>query len=466
MYGIDAFTFLVRTDGMTLLDVAEESHVYPSDLLEINPELKRSSMPVCAVLEKGSLVNLPIYLRYRGEPHGSTFVIQEAENRLQKLDQSIKEKLKQLSSLHDPGQLETSLLPLPQRKLRSKTEQVLEVVYNEADKQLDRILTHSMPKPSAEKVGEENEINRVVTKNIHRFVDVSPVKEKEEEVEEAFSSKNIPLHSFKEENQHILHLNAQVKNPHEPISFFNPQRKASLVALHTVEDEDHHCVEHTHRWEFSLCKSRSTEVQEIWAVLSCQPLVALTEAFQCPLQQHLSHVKSFLFFIGGTFYVDGDEDLSEMIRHFNPGATTNEEGCSLNSNPSFSRCAVKPAQCSTFGELKLRMGEVGVYRHLGCCDHYFFLKSVEKLTPSMGSSDRNTYPRLVSQQRRTVIRCVHCKKFPSTISLYIKKKVEMPTQRLDPIYLCDICYESFVEEDKAAEYIKVVPSFNDYYFTC
>lgn len=465
MYGIDAFSFLVRKDGMTLLDVAEETHVHASDLLEINPELKRSSASICGALEKASLVKLPIYLRYRGAPHGRIFVIHEEESRLQRLDQHINEKLMQLSLHRERDQLEHLVLPLPRRKLKSKAEQVLEVVYKEADLQLGKVLAN-LNVMSSSKKEEENEYNKIATKHIHRFVDVSAVKKKEDEVEEAFCSKCVPLHSFKDENQHILHLNSQIKNPHEAVSFSNPQPQPSVKAMSIAVNEDHHCVEHTHRWEFSFCKTRSTEVQETWAVLSCQRLTILAEVFQCPLQQYISHVDSFMIFIGGTFYVDGEEDLSEMIRHFDPGATTKEEGVSLDSNPSFSRCEVKPAQFTTIGELKVRMGEVGVYRHLGCCDHYFFLKSVSCLTPSMGSRDQKTYPRLISLQRRTVIRCFNCKKFPSTIALYKKVEIETPGKLVDPMYLCDICYESLLGETQSVEYIKVVPPSNDYYFTC
>lgn len=464
MFGVDAFTFLVQKDGLTLLDVAEEAQIHASDLLEINSELMRSSAPFGATLEKGSLVRLPIYLRYRGSPHGRVFVIQEEESRLQRLDQSMKEKIKRFSSQVSEEQLKPQSLALPKRKLKSKAEQLLEVVYREAEKQVDRVIAHITPKSSSGKEIEEEESNALATKHIHHFVDVSAVKKKGADVEEAFSSKNVLLHSFKENNQSILHLSSQIKNPHEMLSFSNPQKNLPSTSNRTEDNEDHHCVDHTHRWEFSFCKSRSKEVQETWAVLSCQHLSAIAEVFQCPLQQSISHVKSFFFFAGGTFYVDGEEDLSDMIRHFDPGATTSEE--SWSANPSFSRCEVKLARSVTFGELKLRIGEVGVYRHIGCCDHYFFLQGVTRLSSPMQSRNHEMYPCLLSQQRKTVIRCFHCKKFPSTISLYKKSEVQLEAQRSEPTYLCDLCHEYLIRENEVAEFIKVVPPVSDEYFTC
>lgn len=464
MFGVDAFTFLVRQDGLTVLDVAEEIQIHASDLLEINPELVDSSEQIGATLEKGSLVRLPIYLRYRGSPHGHVFVIQEEESRLQRLDLSMKEKIKRFSSQISKEQLKVIPLALPKRKLKSKAEQLLEVVYREAEQQVDTVLSHIVPKSSSVKEVEEEESKTLATKHIHRFVDVSAVKAKRDEVEEEFSSKNVLLHSFKEGNQSILHLNSQIKNPHELLSFSNPQKKSSSTSKAMEDNEDHHCVDHTHRWEFSFCKSRSKEVQETWAVLSCQRLATIAEVFQCPLQQSISHVKSFFFFIGGTFYVDGEEDLSDVIRHFDPGATTSEE--SWSSNPSFSRCEVKLARSVTFGELKLRIGEMGVYRHIGCCDHYFFLQSVTSLSSSTRSRSHEMYPCLISQQKKIVIRCFHCKKFPSTISLYSKSDIEPQAQQSEPTYLCDLCYEYLIGDDEVAEFIKVVPPSSEEYFTC
>lgn len=407
MQAIDAFTYLVRDDSTTLLDISQKNQFFVSDLLSLNPDIIDGSGLVA--LECGTEVKLPKTLRARGTAQGPAFIIKDEETRLQLLDEAVKKRC----TLMNP-------LPLPRRKIQSQTETILSHAYAEANRQLDTV------SEAIARMGETHGADEsMVKKQVHHLVDVTSVQKKMMELERQFSPENVHLHSYKESNQ-VLMLESTSRRSE---SVATPNVRPHSSSSDNNNTCDH---EHTHRWEFVVCRPNSLETQETWAVLSCQKLTTLMSVISCSFRDRLPDMESAFLFVNGTFYVDGQEDLSEVIRLFDPTSVKGGVG----ENKSFYDCPVRRAAEVTIGELKLRVGEMCVFRHLGKCDHYFYLEGVSDLRIPGVSKDAAYYPAQISKKREKVIRCLYCKTFPSTVAVYENKS---PTD--SPIYVCDICYE-------------------------
>lgn len=410
MQSIDAFTYLVRDDSTTLLDISRKNHFFVSDLLALNPDIIDGSGLV--TLKKGTEVKLPKTLRARGTAEGPAFRIQEEETKLQRLDEALKKWCSAVKRL-----------PLPQRKVQSMTESIVAHAYSEADRQLPKV---------SEKITRMGAVHNademIIKKQVHHLVDVSSVQHKMKELEKQFSPECVHLSSYREDNQDLL--SRELASRHSE-SVATPGSRVHLPENSVLLNHpcDH---EHTHRWEFVVCRPNSLETQETWAVLSCQRLTTLMSVISCPFKDRLPEdINSSFFFVNGTFFSHGSEDLSAVIRLFDP---TSVNG--LGENKSFSDCPVHQAEKVTVGELELRIGELYVYRHLGNCDHYFYLRGVSELSIPGVSKEVADYPAQLMKKKDKVIRCTQCKKLPSTVAVYEDNKTKDP-----PRYVCDICYE-------------------------
>lgn len=411
---IDVFKYIVRSRSVTLISISEETRCCVEDLLDLNPQLADSNPT--SPLALGTVISLPPCPRYKGYwPLGSFFSLETAEHRLQKLDTEMEKLVRS-----------TEPLPLPRRKVKSRTELIVESAYSEAARQLD-IVEKFMTSADAKKV----------KKQIHHVVDVSIQKRNEEAIEQQFLSSSSTLGAFRAENAHCF-LGSDNTPSFTTVGLANEKADNDAASFCT-----HDCLSHTHQWEFVFCKSNSYEEQEVWAVVSCQELSVLSDLISCPVRERLDGFNSSFFYIGGRFFTVGDVDLSSCLR-------TPIEG---EVNSSFSSSTCTPASSVTFGELRVRCGEMYVFRHMGDCDHYFYLRGVSKFNSS------SSYPCCLAKRKGNVIRCFSCEKFASTVALYKRSE---PSSK--PQYYCDVCYELLFNPSDP-QFLKVVPPTRGDYFT-
>ncbi|CCW68959.1 unnamed protein product [Phytomonas sp. Hart1] len=447
-YSLDPFTYVVTRqdveDGSaTLLHIAYDNVQIPlSDLRAVNPNLK--DVPADKILPVGTVVQLPVMLDQRGDSSGPFFTINNAENQLKSCED-------RMTSLVDEWERNVGPLPLPiKRKVLSKTEQVLQIVESEVERQLPSIQNMH------DTLGKKNQL-------LQYLVDVERVKAKEIEVEKEFSASNIPLISY---------------DPEYALLWPSYQRLISEDNLteHTIQTkadtDDDFCMVHTHRWEFTILAPGSMDEWETWAVLSCQKLAVLLDAINCSPRLPFPLSKNAFLFIGDTFYIDDRhrddadyEDLSAVIRGCAPSYLPDGEPPAFGRgvNAAFARCPVRSAAEVTFGELHVRQSETCVLRHAGGCTHYFYLQGPRCLREG-SRTQREQFPHRTRRRKDRVLRCQMCHQFPSTIALYGDElSLETPT-----VY-CAICYEYLHGGESEAEsqsYLKVMPQKVGDYFTC
>ncbi|KAG5467050.1 hypothetical protein LSCM1_01230 [Leishmania martiniquensis] len=454
---VDPFTFLVPGDDdhhrsvgfspaepMTLRRIANEvAGISIEELHAVNEE-PLVSMPADAVLEPGTRVRLPVVLDYPGSPFGMALHLGTAEAQLQNCEAL-------LDSLVSSWEREFgshSLECLPPRKVCSQTEAVLAKVHEEAIRQL--------PKVAA---GLQRFGNREA--KLPLLVEVGAVKEAESAIEESFQRAVAGLEGFNQENEACRRAGAG------PVPLCS--NDLTPASLHTKRDEgEDFCVMHTHRWEFAVHSVRSKEPREVWAVLSCQPLVALLDAIDCPTARDpLITSRNAFLFIHGVFYIDDRHrsqenfaDLSEVIRKNDPL----QDASSFHAleHQGFARCPVKSAAETTFKDLKMKMGESCLLRHCGGCDHYFFLSHARSLR-GYPRKERNEFPHRVAKVRDQARRCLLCRLFPATVALY-----EDPLSPESPAFYCAVCFDLLHSGDtpeEAAEYQRrEAKDFGEVYF--
>ncbi|KEG10831.1 small nuclear RNA gene activation protein (SNAP) 50 [Trypanosoma grayi] len=408
---LDPFAVVVDASQETsLASISTQTAVSLVDLRRLNPGLATHAF--AEPLPAGTVVHMPPVLAQRGNPYGSYFTIGSMEEALRALDAKLDMLVRQ----------EKSPLPeLPARKVLSKTERIVTVVREESERQLARI------KEEYAECG-----NRP---NLLQFlVDVEPVKQLREAVEQDYDGNRLQLRALDSAN-------------HETFSkpLRHQENAVTRSSRHIVRDtsEDFCLQEHSHQWEFTfLAPESSLEVQDSWAVLSCQTLGALLDTFECRNCLPVNMSKNAFLFIGGTFYVDNRhasvegenyEDLTAAIRHFRP---LQGKDAACGENAAFGRCPVKYVSQTTFADLDVRLGEFGVLRHLGWCNHYFYLSSVESLR-GLGyrCREKGAYPYRVMKAPTRVVRCRMCRQFPATIACY--------NDELSPDSPCPYCVPCF-----------------------
>lgn len=436
---VDPFLFIVTDDGesTTLLDVMTKIvFVSLTELRQLNPSL--AHITANSPLPKGTRVRLPVKVAQRVCGVGLPFTLGDEESRLRQCEN----RLDGLLAAYEMSPLAGPLPQPPCRHVHSATEQIVAAMHSEAARQLPVL------EKAYHELGKKDPL-------IHHLVDIREVQRTAASAAAQFAPSRVPLECYKE--QHMALMSQQIAS-----SRSIPENFLTSADLHTVTDSsEDFCVEHTHRWEFSFCAPNSTEIQDGWAVLSCQVLTSLLDAFQCrsmlPLLAPASR-NAFLF-MGGVFYIDdrhqGEadyEDLSALIRNFDPllhtakphehhldesahhrrelgdGVTSDTRDTHLHdSSPSvfsptrghagdttdnmdddaskdegnagsreqqrcptrginlgYGRCPVRSASKTTFAEVRLTMHDMCVLRHLGECNHYFYLSGVRRLRESGG----------------------------------------------------------------------------------
>ncbi|KPA86576.1 putative Small nuclear RNA protein activation protein 50 [Leptomonas pyrrhocoris] len=414
---------------MTLRRIAyEEAATSLEDLRAVNAE-PLASMPADAPLEPGTAVRLPVVLGMRGNPYGLSFSLGQTEQQLQDCDAL----LDSVATTWEGEYGTHSLTALPPRTVCSQTEAILTQVRKEAARQLPEIAA------KLQKLGNKDT-------RLPYLVEVASIKEAEKQLEEAFQRAVAGLETFKSENEKVTRPGPS------PLSS-NCLAPASLQTR--CDSGDDFCVEHTHRWEFTMHGIRSKEPRETWAVLSCQPLTALLDAVDCATVRDPLHTsRNALFFIHGAFYIDDRhrdahdfQDLSKVICTNDPlqDPLTFEAA----EHQGFGRCPVKSAATTTFKELEVKMGEYCLLRHCGGCDHYFYLSHVRSLR-GYPRKERAEFPHRVAKVRDQARRCLLCRLFPSTVVVY-----EDPLSPESPAYYCAVCFDVLHANDtpeEAAQY--------------
>ncbi|CAJ1993284.1 small nuclear RNA gene activation protein (SNAP) 50 [Leishmania donovani] len=454
-FRVDPFTFLVPggpghhgsngsspAEPMTLRRIAHEVVGIPIEELRAVNEDPLASMPADAVLEPGTKVRLPVVLDYQGSPYGMTLHLGSAEAQLQDCEALLDSLVSSWEGEYGSHSLEC----LPPRKVCSQTEAVLAKVHEEAIRQLPKV------DAGLQRLGSRES-------KLPLLVEVGAIKAAERAIEESFQRAVAGLESFKKENEACGRV--------APASLSS--NDLTPASLHTKRDEgEDYCVLHTHRWEFAVHGVRSKEPREVWAVLSCQPLVALLDAIDCPATRDpLTTSRNAFFFIHGVFYIDDRHraqadfvDLSEVIRGNDP--LQDASSFHAPEHQGFSRCPVKSAAETAFKDLNIKMGESCLLRHCGGCDHYFFLSHARSLS-GYPRKERHEFPHRVAKVRDQARRCLLCRLFPATIALY-----EDPLSPESPAFYCAVCFDLLHSGDtpeEAAQYQRrEAKDFGEVYF--
>ncbi|CAG2100113.1 unnamed protein product [Medioppia subpectinata] len=196
----------------------------------------------------------------------------------------------------------------------------------------------------------------------------------------------------------------------------------------------------THRYAF-VCD------QEL-EVLSTQWLTELRDTFTCvsdisnasdcsrnpraALNQTAADVyKSGLFFINNTFYSDMrnqfNRDYSEPIIEW---SRNKERGIG-----PFKACLMESTK---FSDLEIQLGYPYLYQHQGDCEHILVFSDIRLLKPGVDSMESIDYPKIVSTNRRSQVRCGMC-------NLNTAKWMTFHNQRLpqNPFFFCETCFYAF-----------------------
>ncbi|KAK7200898.1 small nuclear RNA activation protein (SNAP50) [Novymonas esmeraldas] len=453
---VDPFTLLVPNAGdysdggaaaasvvpLTLRTVAYDVAGVAVDELRAVNEEPLASLAADAVLEPGTAVRLPVVLDYRGTPYGLALNVGRAEAQLQDCDTLLDSLVVEWEKVHGPHSLDC----LPPRKACSRTEALMAKVHEEAVRQLPKV------EAGLRRLG-----NRET--KLPLLVEVQAIKEAESAIEDDFRHAVAGLETFRKEKD-----SGERAGPASLMS-----NDVTPSSLHTKRDDgEDYCVMHTHRWEFAVHGVRSKEPREVWAVLSCQPLVALLDAVDCmAARDPLTTSRNAFLFIHGVFYIDDRHrsatdfaDLSAAVRLQDP--LQGVSAAPATEQLGFARCPVRSAATTTFKDLHLKMGESCLLRHCGGCDHYFFLSHVRSLS-GYPRKERHDFPHRVAKVRDQARRCLLCRLFPATVALY-----EDPLSPESPAFYCAVCFDLLHSRDtpeEAAQYQRrEAKDFGEVYF--
>nr|CCC92966.1 putative small nuclear RNA gene activation protein (SNAP) 50 [Trypanosoma congolense IL3000] len=413
---VDPFALVVNGErATTLLEIALYTAVPLPDLRSWNPGLDtckgRDKLP------EGTVVRLQPLPGERGKPYGCSFSLGEAELAIHKLERRLDELL---------GGRKQDTIKLPARRVFSKMERIVSELRKEGERQLACI----------KKGSEECERD---PRMLQFLVDVGPVEELEQRLNEEFDGLSVGLQVLKKSNEFLFQ-----KEDRFPLKRCVEEDLFSSI----LDDAPHLPAEHSYQWEFTfLTPGSATQLQDTWAVLSSQRLDTLLDNFVCRnyLSERMS--KNAFFFIGGAFYVDnrhadsegeGYEDVTKYLRHHEPCKAVHDHGDKgESSNSSFGACPVYYISDTTFADLNLRLGEFGVLRHFGCCNHYFYLSAVTKLyRENHNRYEGASFPRRIMKSVTRVVRCRMCHSHPATIVCY--NDALSPES---PCHYCVPCYE-------------------------
>lgn len=105
---------------------------------------------------------------------------------------------------------------------------------------------------------------------------------------------------------------------------------------------------------------------------------------------------------------------------------------------------------TTFADLELQLGYPYLYQHQGDCEHILVFSDIRLLKPNVESTDPKDYPKIMSTNRRTHVRCGIC-------NLNTAKWITFDNKRLpeNPFFFCENCFYAFnydKEENKIGDF--------------
>jgi hypothetical protein len=179
--------------------------------------------------------------------------------------------------------------------------------------------------------------------------------------------------------------------------------------------------------EIEVCERFSmSKVAERWVVLGSQPIASFLRSVSCSSDDlPFPRVGGDFMFVGGQFVVDPSDSAGHAAA--NAIASWDAGG----SQP-FRSCATV-GSTDTFAKLALRVGDRGVWRHCGNCDH---LLTVVDLRAVSGSRKSSAYPfRSHHAAGRLAARCDVCSAMPGSVLSYFD-----PLAPVHPAVYCVPCF--------------------------
>lgn len=436
----------------TLMSIATKyCRITLSDLRALNPELDQ--LPANKLIPLRTRVRLPTVTPdqrdYPAAP-GGRYALREAEARLLECDARLDALVADAERGPGPG-----LPPLPPRGVLSQTEALREAVGVEARRQLAVVR-----REFGDAVPDDDKLACLV--------DPAALRKSAAEVEQQFSGARVSLTSFQA---------ARVEEMGDSVA-------KSMVLLEnvlctpdvqpTADLAADTCPRHTHRWEVAVCKASTTLVSEEWAFISCQPLTTFIDAMlaSCVASKAngypLSTSKDSVLLISDVFYIDDrhtdHKDISEAIRHFSMPLGHGSGSCAGGAG-AYHRCPVRSASTTCWGDLALRQDEYCTLRHLGGCDHYFYLKGPRALPQGTPGTRllRALYPHRLAAKKEATLVCQFCRLYPATVAVYGD-----PDSPTNPAVYCPVC-DHLVHSGSSGEpgtrpYLRVTPGGDAAYF--
>eukprot|EP00672_Neobodo_designis_P028512 CAMPEP_0174853884 /NCGR_PEP_ID=MMETSP1114-20130205/29621_1 /TAXON_ID=312471 /ORGANISM="Neobodo designis, Strain CCAP 1951/1" /LENGTH=387 /DNA_ID=CAMNT_0016088551 /DNA_START=26 /DNA_END=1186 /DNA_ORIENTATION=- len=169
-----------------------------------------------------------------------------------------------------------------------------------------------------------------------------------------------------------------------------------------------------------------SRVAERWVVLGSHTVADALECFDCAsdaLPQ--PRVGGDFLYLGGVFAVaGGDAPPEDAVQHI--------LDWEVSGSRPFRRCDVSRAASTTLATMKLRLGDRGVWRHCGNCDH---VVTVTRISLVSASKHPERYPYRSHFGTRSTARCDVCGTMPASILTYFD-----PLAPAHPAMYCVPCF--------------------------
>ena len=432
------FTYTVGSFGESLTSIARKHMLSPNDLRRWNPSLttvahnpttntaavaevhdEESAAPTnqwyasAEGLPVGTIVQLPPSLCIRGRTYGESFLVGDYATSLHGA----------LSRALEVTSQTTEEYKRPVRTVRSKQDQAKSLLTARSLMVASSVMDKATGvDPTREVVLEEMSVTECarVTSGITNETGI----DLQEDIAKMVNSfDTTPLECLHPSNQELFQQNA-------------PTTKKNLLSdsrVQTIPDPSLATINKSADvvLNFAFLEPRSICVlRDVWSVLSSQNIGTLIDAIQCRNDKlaYTPTLNRFLF-IGGVFYVDdrheGWLDTTEPIRNWVPSTLSSNGGGDANDQQDrrslmpYGPCPVRRVSQTTFADVEVKMNEMCLFRHIGSCDHKFYL--VDARQPGSGIDDPthvHQFPRRTYYATERSINCDVCAKLPASIASY------------------------------------------------
>ena len=412
------FTYTVKVENETLNSVARAHRVTADDLRHWNPALCLPS--ACALsntswftcedpLPRATRIQLPPTIFVKGRTYGSAFVVAEFQRHASTALREAKAAVGLATSAEVEESDEESRPPF-ERTVKSMADVASQIVVECALAETQRILEEKGVSP-LDPVSSSDTMT-VPSQRVLRNIKDQEVLQRKGELERPFLEAK--LECMHPDNQDLFRSSA----PKPKRNFLSEARVQTVAdAVDKPIDQANELI-----LSFAFLEQRSVcVVKDVWAVLASQNIGVLFDAIQCKIAMLPFKAVNRFFFIGGVFYVDdrheGWEDATQPIRSWLPSTVDPSLG---DAGKPYGACPVRRVSQTTFADLRLKFNEVCLFRHIGTCDHLFYLTDVR--SPGGSNPDAptnvNQFPRRTFYSGDRSVYCDVCAKLPATIATY------------------------------------------------